>query len=528
MKTFKFYTVICIVSFLPLTVFANIWNKPDKGYFKYQKDLDKTVSDYSQSMFTIYFHGKLFNFIDYQVMGLDSSDKVIIRKLALSADKSTWSMVKQDEIKNLSGLNTNYWQPSPVVFHDSLYLFVDNGLLSYSLYNEKSDSWSSLKEMPRKYPDFNSAPQLTFGAAVVVDDKLCVISSKWGSYGIHLFWTKDLVSWNHHDTKLVTGLDFAGSIGEAMYYGNGSQLGPLHLSAISKSWIDKTGQINSKIMLAYLTDDGKSVKIAELAFDDQDTIQLLSDETVASEFNYSFVSLADGAVKGDLTTNSTTQLFLKKREKDNWYLRYRILRYQKEEGGSWSKRENNLVPQNYLWADKKLDINAVNFTCDDGKQLMCLVYRGYDDWDHPLNIAWAENDQVPVGGTQPILAATTSVSGSSNGITDDPLFQKTQSGAPSLTPSLPRLQNWPNPFTATTTIRYRVGEENQEISDGTQQYTQLSAYDNRGNLVAILVNERKDSGTYDINWDATLLPPGIYFCRLQTGNQSAVCKLVLN
>ena len=94
--------------------------------------------------------------------------------------------------------------------------------------------------------------------------------------------------------------------------------------------------------------------------------------------------------------------FLKKAKLDNWYQRCRILRYQTiidENGasGDWTKQENNLVKQNYLWASKKVNLTAVNFPVTDGetiRQYMCLIYRGYDDWDHPLNCAWVETDQL--------------------------------------------------------------------------------------------------------------------------------------
>jgi hypothetical protein len=93
------------------------------------------------------------------------------------------------------------------------------------------------------------------------------------------------------------------------------------------------------------------------------------------------------------------QAFLKKNSKDNGYCRYRIQRYQSKNGGNWTKQENNLVKQNYLWADKQLNLTVVNFGVADTtsyniSQYMCLIYRGYDDYDHPLNCAWAETDKL--------------------------------------------------------------------------------------------------------------------------------------
>ena len=79
-------------------------------------------------------------------------------------------------------------------------------------------------------------------------------------------------------------------------------------------------------------------------------------------------------------------------------------------------------------------------------------------------------------------------------------------------------QNHPNPFNPTTAINYSIPE------DG---YVTLSVYDVLGNEVAILVDEQKQSGRYEVNFDASALPSGIYFYRLQTGNFTQTKKMIL-
>ncbi len=79
-------------------------------------------------------------------------------------------------------------------------------------------------------------------------------------------------------------------------------------------------------------------------------------------------------------------------------------------------------------------------------------------------------------------------------------------------------QNYPNPFNPTTTIRYSIPK---------MAMVKLSVYDMLGREVATLVNENKSKGNYKIVFDASSLPSGVYFYRLQSGNLAINKKLVL-
>jgi hypothetical protein len=67
-------------------------------------------------------------------------------------------------------------------------------------------------------------------------------------------------------------------------------------------------------------------------------------------------------------------------------------------------------------------------------------------------------------------------------------------------------QNFPNPFNSNTSIIYQIQELN---------FVTLKVYDVLGNEVTILLNEERPAGNYEIEFDATSLPSGIYFYRLQ-------------
>ena len=79
-------------------------------------------------------------------------------------------------------------------------------------------------------------------------------------------------------------------------------------------------------------------------------------------------------------------------------------------------------------------------------------------------------------------------------------------------------QNFPNPFNPSTTIEFRI-QESELIS--------LKVYDVLGNDIATLVNEYKTSGSYEIEWNASNYPSGIYFYQLRAGNFIETKKMVL-
>jgi hypothetical protein len=79
-------------------------------------------------------------------------------------------------------------------------------------------------------------------------------------------------------------------------------------------------------------------------------------------------------------------------------------------------------------------------------------------------------------------------------------------------------QNYPNPFNASTRIVYRV--RSRELAT-------LKVYDVLGREIATLLNEVKQPGLYSIDFNASHLPSGMYFCRMQQSGFLAVRKLVL-
>jgi hypothetical protein len=79
-------------------------------------------------------------------------------------------------------------------------------------------------------------------------------------------------------------------------------------------------------------------------------------------------------------------------------------------------------------------------------------------------------------------------------------------------------QNYPNPFNPVTTIGFKVQGSG---------LVSLKVFDVLGKEVRTLVNEAKPAGEYSVEFDATNLPSGVYFYRLQAGSLSATRKLVV-
>lgn len=86
-------------------------------------------------------------------------------------------------------------------------------------------------------------------------------------------------------------------------------------------------------------------------------------------------------------------------------------------------------------------------------------------------------------------------------------------------------QNFPNPFNPTTKIRYSI--PNVTLIGVERSLVILKVYDVLGIEVANLVNEEKQPGIYEIEFNASQLSSGIYFYKLEAGKYSETRKMML-
>jgi hypothetical protein len=79
-------------------------------------------------------------------------------------------------------------------------------------------------------------------------------------------------------------------------------------------------------------------------------------------------------------------------------------------------------------------------------------------------------------------------------------------------------QNYPNPFNPTTVISYQLA---------VNSYVKLKIHDVLGREVAMLVNQDLKAGTYEVTWDASGYPGGVYYYRLLANEFAETKKMVL-
>jgi hypothetical protein len=79
-------------------------------------------------------------------------------------------------------------------------------------------------------------------------------------------------------------------------------------------------------------------------------------------------------------------------------------------------------------------------------------------------------------------------------------------------------QNFPNPFNPNTVISYSL----PLASDVT-----LIVYNSLGQTVKVLENGYKNAGTYSVNFNATELPSGTYYYKIEAGQFSQIKKMIL-
>jgi hypothetical protein len=84
-------------------------------------------------------------------------------------------------------------------------------------------------------------------------------------------------------------------------------------------------------------------------------------------------------------------------------------------------------------------------------------------------------------------------------------------------------QNYPNPFNPTTKIQYSIPKDG--VSE--KQEVKLVIYDLLGSEVVTLVNEEKSAGNYEVEFNASNLPSGMYIYKIQTNNFSDTKKMIL-
>ncbi|HOY45757.1 MAG TPA: T9SS type A sorting domain-containing protein [bacterium] len=78
--------------------------------------------------------------------------------------------------------------------------------------------------------------------------------------------------------------------------------------------------------------------------------------------------------------------------------------------------------------------------------------------------------------------------------------------------------SYPNPFNPVTTIAYSLAESGP---------VELTICNMTGQIIATLVDETQQAGSYRVQWNGASQPSGVYFCRFQAGGVLKTLRLIL-
>ncbi len=89
-------------------------------------------------------------------------------------------------------------------------------------------------------------------------------------------------------------------------------------------------------------------------------------------------------------------------------------------------------------------------------------------------------------------------------------------------------QNYPNPFNPVTKIKYSIPALHNPLQGRAMGgLVTLKVYDILGNEITTLLNETKQPGTYEVEFNAEGLPSGVYYYQLKSGSFFETKKMVV-
>ena len=141
---------------------------------------------------------------------------------------------------------------------------------------------------------------------------------------------------------------------------------------------------------------------------------------------------------------------------------------------------------------------------DSGTDTLVTLWNDQQIQDYQLNLS-RKVQNLYIDPDQWILRKVGTISAVSGIYPEQPL-------------SFKLFDNYPNPFNPATKIMW---------STPVKDHNKLIVYDVLGNEVAKLIDEEKEAGKYEVEFDASSLSSGIYFCKLSCGSFTETKKMLL-
>jgi PKD repeat protein len=197
---------------------------------------------------------------------------------------------------------------------------------------------------------------------------------------------------------------------------------------------------------------------------------------------------------------------------NNW-LNYSSLTLQSPNGGEvWVVGETEQI----TWTDVNVYDVKIELSVDNGSSWSTIAESipntGAYSW---IVTAQDSSDQCLIRITNVDDALVTDISDDVFTIDIITGMEDFEQGIPS---EFNLSQNYPNPFNPVTLIKYQV----PEVS-----LVSIKVYDVIGREIAVLVNEVKNPGNYQISFDSANLASGVYFYKMIAGDFSSVRKMNL-
>ena len=182
--------------------------------------------------------------------------------------------------------------------------------------------------------------------------------------------------------------------------------------------------------------------------------------------------------------------------------------------------------KDYFWSVDTYEALVKESLSDSAKTIYFPYdeFSGVDSTMHRFNLGWSI--KIDSQGRKWMLCSwdnpdKTSINAYKKGlavVSKSPITGVEDNNNSVLPNSCILFQNYPNPFNSATTIRYSLNRPGRVT---------LVVYDSRGRLVKRLVSEYQQSGNHQARFNASSLPSGIYFYRLEANGFSQVKKMLL-
>jgi predicted outer membrane repeat protein len=142
----------------------------------------------------------------------------------------------------------------------------------------------------------------------------------------------------------------------------------------------------------------------------------------------------------------------------------------------------------------------------DSNQTVWIIFSPFEQAEYEALLTIASNDRDQGELEIPIIASALSVSDEPNILNEFTLYEA-----------------YPNPFNASTRIRFDLADPG---------HVNVIIFDQLGRKVKTLCNNQLDAGRYTYSWkgiddNGVLVNSGAYFCRVSTGSENEIIKMVV-